>query len=380
MSRYRQGLDAALGALDGIPTRYDPARGFTRSEGPLAAPGSAPVGLPGITTVPQAVDYARGGWGSVTALAAADPGKRAAYQVAADRFRWVADLGRWASDGRGIAAAEHRPLVANLKGALRAANDAARSAREGRAVPSASGEQEFKFADLAKQVNKDHDRLAALWPQMRAGAPALTTDDKVAWNALVYVQQGIELQLAAALAKASGGAYRQDPARLLGVFAGLPGGGGRHDPKDPRFAVPRLRIFNGLEEVSDISVFDRLRAAVGEPALATLIIGAVVVTLVAAAAVIVLGMVVKAIWTADTTARVDMARDNLAARTAAYNKAAEEAAKKGLPPPDPNVYFPPPPPPPPPSSGFGFGLALALGAGALAAAVIVPALAPKRAA
>ena len=103
-------------------------------------------------------------------------------------------------------------------------------------------ETTWQFEAFALAINAAHDRLAEAWPLVRARAAQMPEADKVAWNAAVYVQRGLEVQLAHGLAEAGGGAKEERPEMALGVFAGLPGGGAAHDLGDPRFAVPRLRV------------------------------------------------------------------------------------------------------------------------------------------
>ena len=294
MNYYRLGAEAAIGSLDKLPDRYDEARGFRRSEGPLARPGSYPVALDKIRLVPEAMDYARGGWHAVADMAkkaAASPSpaerwKVEPLRVAGDRFRWVYDLGRWGLAQPAFSAKELRALVEKMRGGLDAANRAARDAREGRASQvveqRANGEvKEFQLPDVLDRLNRDHKRLADLWPGMRAAAAKLSREQMVAWNATVYIQQGMELQVAHALASAGGG--QKELKYPLGVFAGLPGGGVAHDPKDARFAVPRLTVRDALGR--ELKFDD----AVG---LAPLVIGAYI--LIGIAIVVFLGYTVRA--------------------------------------------------------------------------------------
>lgn len=98
--------------------------------------------------------------------------------------------------------------------------------------------------DFVAQLNGAHTSLSAVWPAVKAASARMSDTDRKAWNALAYVQEGMELQVAAYLRRQPGAkAEHHDP---LGSFAGLPGGGGAIAPGDPPFAVPRLTISPGF--------------------------------------------------------------------------------------------------------------------------------------
>ena len=217
----------------------------------------------------------------------------------------------------------------------------------------------WAFREFAMALNVEHDKLAKLWPRVRALAPSLSPEEKTTWNALVYSQQGMELQLAAAAAKAGNGSYERGPGGL-GAFAGLPGGGAHIPPGDPRFAVPALAVKSGGRTV------EVLGGATIVGAVAPLVIGAWVVVGIVAA--IILGMTVTA-----SVGRISghsAAVEQFAARLATsermykeqlttydeYAKLEREAGRVPVPPPPP----PPLPEPAPPPSG-GSGLAIGLG-------------------
>jgi len=219
--------------------------------------------------------------------------------------------------------------------------------RQGLAAVGAE-DRTWEFAPFVQQTNKDHDRLAALWPTVRALATRLSDDEKIAWNALVYVQQATELQLVAVLQRQPG-ATRTDYAGL-GVFAGLPGGGVAHNPADSRFAVAKLNV-SGHPSVGF------------PPAIAAIMLAP---TAIKIGAFVVAGIVGLAALLAvlKVTGVTDMVERHWTA-VGQYETYVNAMVKAGQ---------IPIAPPKPPAAPFGLGTGLALGAGAVAAAVLLPRL------
>lgn len=221
-------------------------------------------------------------------------------------------------------------LVENLGG---------RYTHSGTYLAGADGEQTWGFAEFTKTVQDNHSRLAALWPQVRAMASSMSGPSKTAWNATVYRQQGMELQLAAALRQRAGSeGVTLEQTAPLGVFAGLPGGGVAFDPLDVRFQVPRLTVTGS-------------RAAVGFPP----IIAAVLLTPTAikigawvVGGIIALGALLMVLRVTGVTG---MIQEHVAA-TAYWDR---YVASGG-------VLDKPKPPKPPGGMGIGMGIALGIGA------------------
>ena len=158
------------------------------------------------------------------------------------------------------------------------------------------------------RVNEAHAALAKMWPRVKALAPSLSADDKVAWNALVYVQDGVELQLVYQLRDRYGDAVKLEKVEEdLGMFAGLPAPSTVVD-------VPRLTL-------------EALSIAPVAMALSPLAVGKWVL-LVSTALLALLGV-------AKVTGAMDAMERHFTA-TAKYQAYLDEMEKRGLVPPPPS--------------------------------------------
>lgn len=241
--------------------------------------------------------------------------------------------------------------------------------------------------------------LARLWPAVRETYPQLPdsvrTTAETGWNAAVYVQRKLELQVYLGLRGRPGVTITEQPEDPpLGVFAGLPGdpGTGRAPPADdPRFAIPRIEIAWPL-------VGGDLGGTVGWGVPAAVVVGAWIIAGLGALLLVLkvtgaLGLVERhwahtsnlesqeQTYRTQVQAQQRMYREQEEARLRIYQEQVDDARRRGLPPPAPPVpaappNAPPPPRPPSPPSGWSdMILPLALIAGAV---VVVPKLLAAR--
>lgn len=243
-------------------------------------------------------------------------------------------------------------------GAYRRGNAAAIGALVGQ-----SGDRTWRWQEFVNELVIEHQHLVALWPSVRAQAQtgALTQADFIAWNAIVYRQQGIELQVAAETARLAGGRYEAGSG--LGVFAGLPGGGAtiptdaQGQAIDPRFRVPKVAVRGGSALGAGFVV-----------GIVPLVIGAWI--LVGVIAAMLAGYTITSVAdsiTGQKTARENYAanmrlRENLSARYAAYADAERAAGRMPM---SLAEYVSSAAPKPPPPTGSSLGLGIALGAAVL---------------
>ena len=223
--------------------------------------------------------------------------------------------------------------------------------------------------DFIALLARNRERLAALWPQVRSTLGHLPDAERTRaqtdWNAAVYVQRKLELQVVAGLRGKPGVRIVDQPETpALGVYAGLPGDPAMGAPpaSDARFAVPRIEVEWPL--VSGAAAGVLIPAAVAVGAWIILGAGALLLVLKVTGAL----DLVERHWAHTTTLQAQTRQYQVQVAAQSRNYAAQVQAA-GQPIPAPPAPLAPPKPPKPPSGWGSWIMPTALAAGGIGAFV-----------